>query len=156
LAGVSALLLTGSINLMAQQGQPPGQGGPRNRQFDPAQMMLQMKESMGVTNDEEWKLISERLTKVMELRRESMMGGRGGRRGGDPGGPGGGPAVNPTVDALEKAIEANDAKEITAKLAAVREARAKKQVELKAAQDKLKEVLTPKQEAQLVLRGFLE
>jgi hypothetical protein len=159
LAGVSAILLTGSVNMMAQQQQPGNR--PNRGNFDPAQMMERMKESMGVTSDDEWKVISERLTKVMELRRDSMMGGfgrMGGRRGGDQagGGQGGGPAVNPTVEALQKAIDAKDAKEIKAKLAVLREERAKKTVEIKAAQEELKKVLTPGQEAYLVLRGMLE
>ena len=148
LTGACTIFLTGSINLMAQQ-------NPPNR--DPAQMMQRMKESMGVTNDDEWKIISERLTKVMDLRRTAMMGGFGGRRGGPGGGgPGGDQAVNPTAEALQKAIDAKDAKEIKAKLAAFREDRAKKQTDLKLAQEELKKVVTPAQEAWLVMRGMLD
>src|SRR5215470_11413776 len=59
--------------------------------FDPAafrqRMLDDLKERMEVTNDDEWKLISERITKVMEAQRDARMGGfgfgRGGRRGGD-------------------------------------------------------------------------
>jgi hypothetical protein len=152
LAGACTVFLTGSINLMAQQDQQnrPGRG-------DPAQMMQRMKESMGVTNDDEWKIISERMTKVMEARRASMSGGFGrGGRGGPGGGPGGDQATNPTADALQKAIDSKDAKEIKAKLAAFREDRAKKQTDLKLAQEELKKVVTPSQEAWLVLRGMLD
>jgi hypothetical protein len=152
MAGAAAVLLTGSANLMAQ----PAGGG--RGQFDPAQMQQRMleryKETLAVTDEAEWKVISERITKVMTARREAMVGGFGGmgRRGGGPGGP----AVSPEVEALQKAIEANNAGEIKAKLAAVREARAKKQAELKAAQEELKKVLSAKQEAQMVLGGMLE
>lgn len=151
LAGACTVFLTGSINLMAQQDQQnrPGRG-------DPAQMMQRMKESMGVTSDDEWKIISERMAKVMEVRRSSMMmGGFGGRRG-PGGGPGGDQAANPTAEALQKAIDSKDAKEIKAKLAAFREDRAKKQADLKQAQEELKKVLTPSQEAYLVLRGMID
>ena len=164
LAGVTALALVTSPNLLAQQDQGPGQGQRRN--FDPAQMQQRMldrmKETLGVTSDDEWKVISERLTKVMTARRESAVGfGFGGRRGGQGGGPGGagGPGAanaNPAVADLEKAIESGSANDIKTKLAALREYRVKKQADLKAAQEELKKVLSAKQEAQLVLNGTLE
>src|SRR5262245_27737110 len=66
--------------------------------FDPEQMrqrmMERMREQFDVKDDAEWKLIEERITKVMEAQRATRsfagMGGFGGRRGGGPGGPGGG------------------------------------------------------------------
>jgi Spy/CpxP family protein refolding chaperone len=166
LAGVTALALVTSPNLLAQQNQGPGQGpgqGQR-RNFDPAQMQQRMldrmKETLGVTSDDEWKVISERLTKVMTARRESAVGfgfgGRRGAQGGGPGGPGGAGAANPAVADLEKAIESGSANDIKTKLAALREYRVKKQAELKAAQEELKKVLSPKQEAQLVSNGMLD
>ena len=162
LAGVTALALVTSPNLLAQQDQGPGQGQRRN--FDPAQMQQRMldrmKETLGVTKDDEWKVISERLGKVMTARRESAVGfGFGGRRGGQgggPGGAGGAAAANPAVADLEKAIESGSANDIKTKLAALREYRVKKQADLKAAQEELKKVLSAKQEAQLVLNGTLE
>lgn len=61
-------------------------GGDR-RTFSPAEaqgrMLNALRERMGVTNDEEWGLIADRIQKVTEARR-SMGGGIGG-----PGGPGG-------------------------------------------------------------------
>lgn len=167
LAGVTALALVTSPNLLAQQDQGPGQG--RRQNFDPAQMQQRMldrmKETLGVTSDDEWKVISERLTKVMTARREASTGmGFGGRRGGQGGGPGGpggagGPgaaSANPAVADLEKAIESGSASDIKTKLAALREYRAKKQADLKLAQEELKKVLSAKQEAQLVVTGMME
>ena len=163
LAGVTALALVTSPNLLAQQNQGPGQGGGQRRNFDPAQMQQRMldrmKETLGVTSDDEWKVISERLTKVMTARRESAVGfGFGGRRGGPGGGPGGPAAANanPAVADLDKAIESGSANDIKTKLAALREYRVKKQAELKAAQEELKKVLSAKQEALLVRDGMPE
>jgi hypothetical protein len=158
LAGVAALALAASPKLLAQQNQGPGpgQGQGQRRNFDPAQMQQRMidgmKENLGVTNDDEWKVISERITKVMQVQRESRGGmGFGGRRGG----PGGANAV-PAVTELQQAIETGSANDIKAKLTALREYRAKKQAELKAAQEELKKVLSAKQEAQMVMSGMLE
>lgn len=65
-------------------------GGGDRRTFSPAEaqnrMMSALRERMGVTSDEEWGLISDRIQKVTEARR-SMGGGFGGPGG--PGGPGG-------------------------------------------------------------------
>ena len=81
-------LLTGATTLNAQDGPP--QGG-----FSPTQMrqrMLErMREQFEVTDDSEWKLIAERITKVMDARR--AMGGVG-RPGGPFGGLGGPPPMN--------------------------------------------------------------
>jgi len=157
MAGVSAVMLTGTVDLMAQQGGGGGGGGGRGGRgnFDPAQfqqrMLDQMKETLAVTDEAEWKVISERLGKVQTLRMEAMRGGFGGRGRGGPGG-----TANPEVDELQKAIDANNAADIKTSLAKLRESRAKKQADLKEAQAKLKEVLSAKQEAQLVLRGTLE
>jgi hypothetical protein len=175
LVGVAALGLIASVDLMAQApgtaAQPRvrgggGQGGgPGGGNFDPAAMQQRMsdmmKERMGVTDDSEWKVIWDRIQKVNQVRMD--MGGRGGfgrgrgGQGGGPGGPGGfGGQPNPVVEALQNAIDANNTSDIKAKLAALREYRAKKQVELKAAQDELKKVVNLNQEAQLVMMGYVE
>lgn len=72
----------------------PAQDAPPPMAFNPEQMrqrMLErMREQFDVKDDAEWKLISERLTKVMDARRAA--GGPGGGPGGfgfGPGGPGG-------------------------------------------------------------------
>lgn len=99
--GWAAMLMLAAMPLMAQQGQPGGG-------FDPQQMrqrMLQrVHDQLEVTDESEWKLISERVTKVMDARRAASTGGGGGfGMFGGPGGPppgaggfgGGGPAGGP-------------------------------------------------------------
>jgi len=88
--GLAGLLVLGPQNLQAQNGPP--EGG-----FDPQQMRQRMiqrlRDRLEVTDDSEWKVISERITRVMDARR-AVGGGRG------PGGfaffgpPGGGPPPN--------------------------------------------------------------
>jgi hypothetical protein len=74
-----ACLLGAVTALRAQDGPPPGN-------FDPAQMRQRMMErlrnQLEVKDEAEWKLLAERIQKVMEARR--ALGGPGG-----PGGPGG-------------------------------------------------------------------
>ena len=82
LAGVATLLSLAAGNLSAQE----------RRNFDPEEMRQRMmdryREQLEVKNDDEWKLLSERITKVSDARRD--LGGPGGfgrggfgRRGGD-------------------------------------------------------------------------
>jgi len=149
--------------------------------FDPEQarqrMMERLREQFEVKDDAEWKLISERITKVMDAQRATRsfagMGGfGGGRRGGGPGGPGGdqggagggrggrggfGGEPNPDVEALQKAIEDKaPADQIKAKLAKVREDRKTAEAKLETAQDELKKVLSVRQEAVAVMAGLLK
>ncbi len=172
LAGVSAALFLGTSSALAQQ-----RGGPGGGNFDPQQfrerMMQNYRDQLGVTDDAEWKIVEERIGKVMESRRDIGFGGRpffAGRRGG-PGG-GAGPDANgggrrnrggfggqqmPEAEALQKAIDAKASPdEIKAKLAKYREARKVKQQELQNAQDELRKVLDVRQEASAVLMGLLE
>ena len=160
LAGVSTLLLMGTGTVMAQPA-PGGGGGGGGRNFDPAQMQQRMldryKESLKVTDDAEWKILSEKITKVMTIRREmGGFGGFGGRRGGPGGGGPDGQADTTPVGELRKALEGTDAALIKTKLAALREFRAKKQTELKAAQEDLKSVLSKVQEAVVVADGLAD
>jgi hypothetical protein len=151
-------------------GGPGGDGGGR-RNFDPAQMrerMLgRMREQLGASEDE-WKVIQPKLEKVMAAQRDARFGGMGGmmmgggRRGGDGGGAGGGDqqqtAVQKAASDLRTTLQSENASadEISQKLKAYREAREKAQAELAAAQKELKEVLTQKQEAQMVIFGMLD
>jgi Spy/CpxP family protein refolding chaperone len=155
---------------MAQDNPAPqggDRGGDRNRgNFDPAQMrqrrLDQLKEQMGVTNDEEWKVISAKLDPVMAKQREIM----GGMFGGFGGGRGRGvDDANRQRSALETAsrdlrtlLEDKAASEdqIKQKLAAYREARDKTRTELASLQKELKEILMPRQEAVLVNNGMLD
>jgi hypothetical protein len=157
LTGVSALLLMGTNTVMAQGG--PGGGGGRN--FDPAQMQQRMldrfKETLKVTDDAEWKILSEKISKIMTIRREmGGMGGFGGRRGGPGGGGQDAQADTTPLGQLNTALEGTDNAAIKAKLAAYREFVAKKQTELEAAQAELKAIVTGKQEAQLVAMSILK
>lgn len=159
-----------------RQGQP---GGDRQRggfNADPGGMQQRMMEMMKTrlgASDDEWKIIEPRLTKVMELQRTAgnmggMMRGMGGMfgRGGrrpdvagrqeaqaaetDP--------VQKASDSLQETLDKTDASadEIKAKLQAFRDAREKAQQELAKARQDLRDVLTLRQEAQLVLMGMLD
>ena len=84
-------------------------------------------------------------------------GGGGGGFGGGPGGPQDDSPVAQKARDLQQSIDNNaGAEELKAKLAALREARAKAREQLTAAQGELKELLTAKQEAALVVMGLLE
>lgn len=179
------------LNAQEQKSEPKGgsdRGGRPSRtrgNFNPEEfrqrMSERMKEQFGVTNDDEWKIISERIEKVSEARR--AMGGGFGGFGGGPGGPGGfrGPGggggdrppgdgntggdrggfrgrgeANPEVEALRAAIEAkapND--ELKAKMAKVRESRKANEGKLAKAQEELRAVLNTRQEATAMLMGLL-
>jgi hypothetical protein len=83
-------------------------------------------------------------------------GGGGGAFGG-PGGPQDDSPVAQKARDLQQSIENNaGADEIKAKLTALREARTKAREQLTQAQGELKELLTAKQEAALVVMGMLE
>jgi hypothetical protein len=167
------LLMVGSFAIAQQDagggGGGGGGGGRGNRgggggNFDPAQMRQQMmdrmKEQLGATDDE-WKVLMPKIEKVMQAQRDSsgggfggMMGGRGGRGGNNqaPETP-----IGKAAQDLRTTLENKDAKadEISAKLKVYREARESAQQALAQAQKELKEVLTLRQEAILVLSGRL-
>jgi hypothetical protein len=173
LAGVIAALGLTTGNLAAQ-----GQGrGNFNAEEFRQRMMERMRERLEVKSDDEWKVIEQRLGKVMDAQRETRAGigfggfGGGGRgprpegdnnaggdnnnRRGGRGGFGGEPSAE--VKALEDAITAkasND--ELKAKMAKIREARKEKEAALEKAQDDLRKVVNTRQEAQLVLAGMLK
>jgi len=153
---------------------------PEDRpRFDPQEMQKRMLERMKTTlgaSDEEWKALSPRVEKVMSVSRESSRGG-GGFFGG-PGGPGGrggrggreGRGQRPEGDSapstpvakaagdLRTALDEKSAsaEDISKKLSAYREVRAKAKEELSKAQKELRELLTQRQEATLVLSGMIE
>ena len=142
----------------------PGTGLDRFRQA----LTDRLKEILGAT-DEEWKVLQPRVEKVMTLTMQSRFGGLNigalvgrGRRGG-PGGPGPDTTapqteIDKTGAALQNLLDNKDAKseEIKAALAALREMRAKAGDELEKARKSLREVLTLRQEAQLVMMGLLD
>lgn len=139
------------------------------------------KEQLGITSDEEWKVFKPRLQKVQDLSRQVNSGGRMGMFGGR-GGPGGfgtrggrGPAAGNRpgdrpgttqreLNAVEKAAqelqellagESPKAGDIKVKLTAYRAAKETAKKDLAKAQQELKQIVTIKQEAQLVLMGLL-
>jgi hypothetical protein len=87
-------LCLGSVNAFSQDRPNWSNMDPQQiQQMIQQRIMENFREQMGVTNDNEWKLIEERLSKVSRLRMETMLGGGGlgmfgGMRG--PGGGGGG------------------------------------------------------------------
>lgn len=143
------------------QGQRQGQAEGRRGNFDAAQMrerwMNNIKEQLGATDDE-WKALSPKIEKVMTAQRDlrTGFGGAAGRRGGE-----GGAELSKVAQAqrdLRRALDdkATPADEIIGKLAALREARKKASADLEAAQKELKQGLSPRHEAVLVLAGMLE
>jgi len=152
------------------RGDRGGNGGPPGgNRWDPAQMRQRMEDMMKQqlgTNDDEWKIIQPKLQKVLEVQRDARGGGMGGmfgrnRPGGDRGPGGDTQATSPVQQAqrdLRTALDNKDtpADQITAKLTALREAREKAKADLSAAQKDLREVLTQRQEAVLVMMGMLD
>ncbi len=167
LAGVIAAFGFGANQVSAQ-----GRGN-----FDPAAMKQRMldglKDRLEVKDDAEWKALEGRVGKVldaaMEVRAGRMggFGGFGGRsRGGnsDTNAPAGGGrsrggfgTPSPEVEALNKAIESKASEaDVAAALEKVRAAAKAKEAKLEAAQEDLKKLLTPRQEAIAVANGLLK
>ncbi len=167
-----------------RQGMGPGMGpGGFDREAMQQRMAQMMQEQLEITA-EEWAVVGPRLTKVMTLNRDAsgmggmgrMFGGRmGAGRGPRDGQPAGGPegrrgrnaqeGENEDVSAVQKASDelsdilenaAATPDEIKAKLTALRTAREKARQDLIKAQEELKEVLSLKQEAKLVMFGMLD
>jgi hypothetical protein len=137
---------------------PPAERGPRN--FDPAEMQKRIverhQENLEITDAAEWKVVEPMIQKVVEARMQTLSGmGRGmfggrGNRGGGFGPP------SPDADALQKVIDAKASNaEIKSALARYVEARKAKQAALEKAQEELRKVLTPRQEAIAALSGLL-
>ena len=134
-----------------------------------------MQERLNATDDE-WKVIEPRLSKVMTLSNEAgaggfgMMMGRGtggmrGMRNRRPGEQNTTTAAEEELSEIQKATqelqqslenESATSDEIKTKLLALRKAREKTKQELAKAQQELREILTIRQESQLVLLGTLE
>ena len=174
IGGIAAALVLSAGNVLAQNGNGGGGGGGGFRNMDPAQMQQRMldniKDEFGYTNDTEWSAVQPLFVKVMEARRDVGFGGGMGRlfrprnnnNGGNNGGGnnrrgGFGGTPSPETEALQKAIDDNapaaQIKDLFAKFKAAQKA---KQAKLLTAQENLRKVLTPKQEAQATLAGLLE
>ncbi|TAK94537.1 MAG: hypothetical protein EPO07_16580 [Verrucomicrobia bacterium] len=188
-AGLGSALMLSVGNLVAQDNPPAagaaegdrqgrrnrgGGGGPGGGNFDPAQfqqrMMENIREQMAVKDDAEWKIIEERVQKVMDARREVGVGGNFGRLMRRPGGDnnnadqqggnrrrgfGGEPSAADT--ALEKAIDSKASKdELKAAMAKVRAEKKDKEAKLVTAQEDLKKVLNTSQEAVALSLGLVK
>jgi len=132
-----------------------------------------IRERLGTT-EEEWKVLQPRMDKVQQLMRQSRggfrgmlsmfgRGGRGRRGGGEDRRPEGTPEreqsdVEKKTEALRSLLEdeTSSAGSIKAALGALRKARQKTQDDLAIARKELREVVTARQEAQLVLMGLLD
>ena len=181
-AGVAtAMCLMSNSSVAQDNGNANGGGGGGRRgggNFDPAQMRQRMldryKETLEVTKDDEWQALQPRIEKVMDARTgtfggmgRGMMGGRrtpnGGGTNGDANAQGNqtrrarpGATPMPEAEALQKAIDDKvAASELKTVLAKYLDARKSKQDQLKTAQEDLRKLLTPRQEAIASLNGLL-
>ena len=168
--GCLAVLTTAHLGLCGEGEPPPG---GRRGMFDPSrfqQMMLERLKDTLAVEDEAWTVIGPRLTTVLTLSRETGAGsgmrrifGRRRPQGGGPPPPPGeegreSSATEKAQQDLEKVLENKEAtpEEIKAKLTGLRDAREKAKDEFARAKESLREVLTQRQEAQLVLFGLLD
>lgn len=147
-----------------RRGRAEGAGAGGGGAWDPAAMRERqvdyIKSQLRVT-EEEWTALKPKVEKVMTLQREvrpmgggMMMGGRG-RGPGAAGGEGKAMEAQRELRSTLDNVGASDA-DITAKLTALREARAKAKTQLEAAQKDLKSGLKPRHEAVLVMSGLLD
>jgi len=183
LAGCLAGIGLGSTASLAQapvatEATPPGER--RERRWPNAgemreRMSTALREQFQVADDEEWRLIYERIERVAELRRSTGAGGpmgaamafRAARAAGGSGEnpdaavTGGGRAAfagraSPETESLVTALYANAPEaELRARLERLRAARKANEVKLVAAQDELRSVLNLRQEAIAVVAGLL-
>jgi Spy/CpxP family protein refolding chaperone len=162
--GLAMLVPASSSFAQERQGRNGDRGGDRGGFGDPAQfremMMNRIKERLEA-KDDEWQVLQPKIDKLMTAQREQMagrFGGFGRSRGGERGGDQPSTPVASAARELESALENKETSpdSIAAKLAALREARAKAKAGLETAQKDLKEVLTPRQEAVMVSMGMLE
>jgi len=175
IGGMAAALILGSGTLYAQNDNNGGGNGGGGRRFgggnfDPAQfqqrMMERVRDELNFTNDTEWNAVQPLVQKVMDARRDVGFGGGprmfGGRnRNGDQGNnnrrAGMFGQASPEADALQKAIDDNaPTAQIKAALAKYEASQKAKRAKLVDAQENLRKVLTPRQEAQATLLGLLE
>ncbi len=187
MAGGMALALCLSVGIAAAQdngnGGSGGGGGGRGGRggfgggvgnFDPAafrqQMLDNVRDQLGFTNDTDWSAVEPLVQKALEARRDASgpnMGrlfGRG-NRGGGQGGPGGnrrgggpfGGTPSPEADALQKALDDNaPTGQVKDLLTKYQNSQKTRRAALATAQEALRQVLNSKQEAQATLLGLLD
>jgi len=148
-----------------QRGQGGGQGqqGQRSQGRSDAE---RMQERLGATAAE-WKVLGPRVMKVSELSRQLRGGGRGNQRGGSRGGrpdsQQNAPARQPSAievaqEQLRILLDNTSATpdQIKQRIAALRTARKQVQQQLVIAQKNLIQIVTVRQEAQLLMMGLLD
>ena len=161
----------GGNNGGMQRGDRGGGNNGGRGNWDPAQMrermLIGLKEQLGA-NDEDWKALQPKVEKVFDAQRDARSGGfggfGGGRGGRGGGGNNGGGNNEPTTElgkaskALRDTLQDKDASadSITQKLEAFRDARKKADEELATSRKELRELVTPRQEAVLVVAGMLD
>lgn len=156
----------GAIPAMEGFGGWAGAGGEWSMDNMQKMMVQPVKEQLGFS-DTEWQIIEPRLLKVISLNSQTrgntfgmgMMTGFGGMQSFgmtqhtqdlSP--------VDKALQDLRSTLDKSNvsATEIKEKLSALRKAREKAQQDLTAAQAELKKLLTTKQEAELILMGYLQ
>jgi hypothetical protein len=173
---VAFLLIAVPNSAFAQAAGGGRQRGANGAAADPAQAreraLTRIKEQLGASDDE-WKVLSPKVDKVLTAQQDARAGGgRGGQAAGGRGARGnrGGQAQAQTPDpatlsAVAKATaelraavadKATPPEELTRKLNALHEAKEKAKAARLEAQKDLKELLTARQEALLVQSGLLE
>lgn len=168
-AALAALVLVGVNRVSAQTGNAgKSMGGPKPM----ARMLERGRLKLDVKDDQEWKIIQERLERVLRAQRDyqnglftaksraSNAGAKKADRGGPPSESGNAnrPAGTADSDAgtLRKLVESKaESGEIKTALARLRGSLRQQQDELERAQEDLRSVLTPRQEAIAVLSGWL-
>jgi len=153
---VAVVMLAGLVMSLAVAQERGGR-----RRMDPAAMqeryMERVRDAISPT-DEEWAKLEDPVSKVVALSMEPGVSGGmrlWGRRGGAEAEPQS--DVAKAAAELQAAVDSGAAAgEISAKLAAYRTARDAARAELAAARETLKAMVTPTQEAALVLAGVLE
>jgi hypothetical protein len=168
-SGIGLALLFNGEKLAAQsaQGGFPAFDRQQIQQQFQQRMMGFFRDQLSVTNDAEWAVIESRLSKIVEYKMETLIGGTGmgGMRFGGGGGRGGDQFLRgllgikplPEAELLQKVIDYHAPKaEIKLALSKYLEARKKKQAALEKAQEDLRQLLTLHQEATLALIGIMD
>jgi hypothetical protein len=127
------------------------------------QFLTSLRDQMEVTNDTEWNAMEPLLSKVVQAETESLIGGMGGmgmmrmfmgNRGGNIPGLS---QSDPEGEALQKLLDDGaPTRQVRDALARYNDARKRKADELTRNREQLRKILTPRQEAILVLTGLLD
>lgn len=118
-----------------------------------------LREQLGVTNDDEWTVIEQKIAAVLKARTALMAYGGGAMGGsdGNRGFPGASGHRSPEAQELKRAVDSDAAAEqIRSGLDKYRTGRKEKQAALVKAQDELRALLSFRQEAIAVARNLLD